>query len=56
MLSAMWQNSQEKESVQCRESRKNLWLDVCSLNQGGALPLWFNQIGKMTMWFPKADS
>ena len=41
-----------------------MWLDACSPNQGGVLPLWFNQIGKMTisflnrirkirMWFPK---
>jgi hypothetical protein len=45
----MWQNSLEKESVQSKESRKSLWLDSCSLNQGGVSPLWFNQIGKMTM-------
>ena len=64
MPSVMLPNSRGKVSAQCRESRKSLWLDACSLNQGGVSPLWFNQIGKMTMrflnrirkirmWFPK---
>ena len=51
MPSVMLQNSLGKVYALCRESRRNLWLDVWLTNQGGILPLWFNQIRETLMWF-----